>query len=138
MGRTETFRTQHKELAEIIGAIEGKLGALTSGENAAEARKMLSALSGKLSIHLAMEDKNLYPMMIESGNEGAKKAAQEFMNEMGGLAQAFKDYGAKWPSADAILADPSGFATQTRAVFKAVKERVVREENLLYALADTL
>lgn len=137
MSRTESFRTQHKELAALIGEIEGKLGGLNA-ESAAEVRKTLSALSGKLSIHLAMEDKNLYPLMTGSSNEKAKQTAQEFMTEMGGLAQAFKDYTAKWPSADVIMEDPSGFSTQTRAVFKAVKDRVTREESILYALADTL
>ena len=138
MKKTDLFRTQHKEIAALVGEIEQKLSPVISESDGDVIRKSLSSLSGKLMIHLAMEDRNLYPAIVTSGDENAKKMAETFMTEMGTLAGAFKDYTGKWPSGATIAANPADFCTQTKAVFGALKDRVGREEATLYPLADTL
>lgn len=136
MSRTASFRTQHKELVEIVQAISAKLNPAAAAAEADQIRHLLSSLSGKLNFHLAMEDKSLYPAMLASTDPAAKKAATEFMNEMGGLATAFKNYVAAWPTAAAIKEKPADFCAQTQGVFAALGKRVEREESVLYALAD--
>ena len=136
MARTDNMRQQHKDLAGIVVEIEGKLNALP-GE-ADNIRRLLSTLAGKLSVHLAVEDKNLYPAMIGSANAEAKKTAEDFQNEMGALGEAFKDYTRKWPSAQKIQESTAEFSTETKSVFQALKQRIEREENTLYPLADTI
>ena len=138
MARTDSFRQQHKDLVSFVKEIEAKLNPATLPANADEVRKLLSTLAGKLSVHLAMEDKTLYPAMMQSGYAEAKQTAEKFMAEMGKLAAAFKDYTQKWPSPQSITANPSGFCEQTKAVFKALSERIQREESVLYNLADQI
>lgn len=138
MARTDNFRQQHRELAAIVKNIEVKLNPATLPADADEVRKLLSTLAGKLSVHLAMEDKNLYPAMIQSNHAEAKQSAEKFMAEMGTLAGVFKDYTKKWPAPEAIKADPNGFCEQTRTVFKAMDECIQREESILYNLADKI
>ncbi len=138
MARTDSFRTQHKDLAEVVTSIEGKLASISEEGVADEVRTLLSSLSGKLMVHLAMEDKSLYPTMLSSDNDEAKKVANAFMTEMGSLADAFKEYVGAWPSAIKIKENPDEFCNQTKAVFQALKDRIQREESTLYQLADSL
>ncbi|MBN8530323.1 MAG: hemerythrin domain-containing protein [Alphaproteobacteria bacterium] len=136
MLRTESFRIQHKEIAELMISIENNLPLLP--QEAESLRRKLSELAGKLSVHLAMEDKSLYPAMVNSASEEARTTATVFMHDMGDLAATFKAYTTRWPGADAIREDTGGFVNETRKVFQALRNRVAREETVLYPLADGL
>ncbi|MEZ5690947.1 MAG: hemerythrin domain-containing protein [Rickettsiales bacterium] len=138
MARTDSFKEQHKDMLELVKQITQKLDPSTLADNAVEVRSILSALAGKLLIHLTMEDKNLYPVMLESNNDEAKKTAQSFMDEMGTLAATFKAYTQKWPSPKEIQDNPSGFCDETKALFQAMGQRIGKEESTLYPLADKI
>ena len=133
MGFTDKFRVQHDEILAIAGEITEKLK--SKGEpDAAALRKLLSNLAGKVNFHLAMEDKALYPRLIEAEGK-AKTMAGKFAKEMGGLAQVFTDYNNKWQTS-AIKSNPAAFADETRKVFGALAHRISRENTELYPLAD--
>lgn len=131
MGFTDKFRTQHEEILALAGEISNEL----KGKGDAGAmRKLLSNLAGKVNFHLAMEDKALYPRLMQQDTQ-ASKLANRFQKEMGGLAGVFLAYNSKWTLA-AIKADAAGFATETRKVFGALAHRIDRENKDLYPLAD--
>lgn len=136
MARTDSFKEQHKEMLELVKQINHKLDPAALAKDAVEVRSILSALAGKLLVHLAMEDKNLYPVMLGSSDENAKKMAQSFIDEMGTLATTFKSYTTKWASPQLIQADSAGFCNETKAVFQALGQRIGKEEANLYPLAD--
>ncbi len=121
----------------MAGEITDKLRPGPSPADPKALRTLLSGLAGKLSVHLAMEDKALYPRMIEANHADSKALAQKFMNEMGGLGDAFSAYNKKW-QASMIGSDPAGFAKETQAVFGALARRIEREDNELYPLADQI
>jgi hemerythrin HHE cation binding domain-containing protein len=135
MAYTDNFRRQHQELLAMVGEVAGKLKAEPG--DARGLRNLLSALAGKLTVHLAMEDKALYPRLAEAKVESARGLARSFQQEMGGLAQTFANYNQKW-QADAIKGDPGGFARETHAVFAAIGRRIGRENEELYPLADRM
>jgi hypothetical protein len=132
MGFTDKFRTQHEEILAVAGEITGKL---KGKPDATEIRKLLSNLAGKVNFHLAMEDKALYPRLMQSKGSGAQAMATKFQNEMGGLAEVFTNYNNKW-QVSAIRSDADGFAEQTRKVLGALAHRISRENADLYPLAD--
>jgi hypothetical protein len=138
MSKTESFRAQHKEIGELVLRVEKDLSPdkLRAPGKAEEVRSTLSSLAGKLAIHLAMEDKSLYPQMLSSNNDEAKKMADSYAKEMGTLAGAFKDYVTKWGNAGIIRDDAEAFCAQTKEVFTLLKKRVEREEAHLYPLRD--
>ncbi len=138
MARTDSFKEQHKEMLELVKQINSGLDPAKLAQDASQVRSTLSALAGKLLVHLSIEDKNLYPVMINSSDENAKKTAQSFMDEMGTLAGIFKDYTNKWPSPQAIQANPAGFCEETKAVFTAIGQRIGKEEATLYPMADKI
>jgi hypothetical protein len=133
MSFTDKFRVQHNEILAIATEITKSIDAKAE---AAVTRKMLSGLAGKLNFHLAMEDKALYPRLMEKKGSDANAMATKFMHEMGGLGDAFTAYNNKW-QVSAIRNDPVGFSRETRAVFSALSQRIARENRELYPLADS-
>lgn len=136
MSRTDSYRRQHDELLEVVTEISGKLDALQLAKDASEVRALLSKLMGKLKIHLAMEDKSLYPQLLKSLDPAAKKLAQRFIDEMGSIGLVVEKYAANWPSPTAIQKNANGFVSETRKLFEALGKRIVKENNELYKFVD--
>lgn len=132
MGFSDKFRAQHDEILAMAGEITVKL---KGKPDAAEIRKLLSNLAGKVNFHLAMEDKALYPRLMQVKGSDAQVTATKFQNEMGGLAEVFSNYNNKW-QVSAIRSDFEGFTEQTRKVLGALAHRISRENADLYPLAD--
>lgn len=105
-------------------------------DQASEARRLLSRLSGILRVHLAMEDQALYPRLAQHADEKLRTLASRYAEEMGSIQADFTDYLSRWPSRGAIAKDPEGFMKETRAVFTALRERIDREDEELYPLVD--
>ncbi len=63
MAYTQKFRDQHDDLLEQAGELKNLLNEEELSKNATVARDVLSGLLGKLKIHLAVEDKALYPQL---------------------------------------------------------------------------
>ncbi|HNQ91653.1 MAG TPA: hemerythrin domain-containing protein [Alphaproteobacteria bacterium] len=125
---------QHKEALEVAGKIAAQFDGNTV-KNPDEVRSLLSTLLGKLTIHLAMEDKNLYPKAEASGDTDLAKMSVKLRTEMSGLADAVVSYGKKWPSGSAIAANQAAFITETKGVFDALAKRIQVEERDFYPLA---
>lgn len=136
MAYTEKFRAQHGELLNVVKAIAQLLDATGLRKDAKEVRHLLSVLHGKLSVHLAMEDKSLYPRLMRHHDSEIRATTQRYVDEMGSLAGAFKDYIGRWPTPSAIQTDPETFIAETGGVFEALGKRVQQENSELYVLAD--
>lgn len=136
MPNVQMQRTQHRELAELIGQI-AKLAATpaAAAAKAADIRALLNQLAGKLTVHLSGEDKVVYPALAASPDPQVAATAKRFQSEMGGLVEVFKTFNRTW-SESAIKADAGKFTAELGAVAKAVGERVQKEETVLYPLAE--
>lgn len=133
---TQKYQEQHKELLAMAGELNALLVQGTLEKEGGPARQILGELAGKLTVHLAMEDKVLYPTLLNSGRKEAADLAQRYLDEMGGIKQAFTAYLAAWPSGSAIQKDPAGFITQTKGIIAAVGKRIEAEEKHLYPAAE--
>lgn len=137
MARTDSFKVQHQKALELAKAIDQRLVPPSTVTDAQAVAMDLAKLLGVLQVHLNMEDRALYPSLMESGNATTKATAEKFMREMGGIGEAFTAYAKEW-NASAIRANPEGFITQTKKVFTILGDRIKREEAELYPLADEL
>ncbi len=139
MSATKKFRDDHVRLLSMFDELGTVLGAgeKTVAENAAEISKKLSAFGGILKLHLAAEDKYLYPKLADSSDANVANIAKQFQQEMVGITDVFKNYSGKWNVAT-IATDPTGFIDETKQIVDAVKNRIDREENELYAAFDKL
>lgn len=122
---------EHRELAELAAAL---LDRVASSEPAPERIAQLRwQMTRKLLAHLAKEDTLLYPRLIAGSDRRTAALAARFADEMGDLAQTYRDYVANW-SSDRIVAEWTGFGIETRRVMQALTHRIGREETVLYAL----
>jgi len=138
MARTDNFRKQHVEILSIAREINQQLGSQLTEEEATTIRRQLSKMHGLVGLHLAMEDQTLYPSMLSSTNSEARKLAEQYSTEMGGLAGAFDAHMKKWLRSASISKSAEEFTEETRGIFNALSKRIHRENTQLYPAADAL
>ncbi len=135
------MRRQHDaagNLASQITAQIDRIGAHPTADDAFRITMLLAKLTGTLRIHFAQEDRHLYPSMMASGQGGAAATARRFFEEMGQIGPAIAAFGETWLNSSAIVRDWDGFRAETNALFAALTDRITRENEILYPLADAL
>ena len=139
MALTDTLKRQHHELEVIVATIHKQMASKeTIKENAREVRRLLSKLAGKLKMHLAMEDKILYPKLLDSDETNNKRTAKEFLDEMGQIGELFGQYLNNYATEKEIYEDIEGFIYNSNGLFKCLAERIEKEDKILYPLADSI
>jgi hypothetical protein len=91
-----------------------------------------------VKLRLAAEDKFLYPTLANSTDATVAEVGQQFQREMGGIAGAYVAFAGKWNVGRAISADPEGFRDEANGIFKALHQRIQRENQELYPLAEKI
>ena len=129
----QMLKRQHKEIWGLLNQIEAILTKDFSG-NSFEILMKLGELSGKVKMHLAQEDQVLYPALLENKEPKVRETAQKFIQEMGGLSQAFNKFRAKYASVNSIKENPVQFAAEMKAVANTLYKRIRAEEQDLYPL----
>jgi hypothetical protein len=138
MSRTDSFRKHHDEILRIAREINAVLGSTIESKAAESISMQLARLAGLVNLHLAMEDKALYPALLAHSDATVAATARRFSDEMGSVAAAFVAYIKTWPTAAAIKADPVRFTTESKAIFNALSKRIHRENVELYVLLDAV
>lgn len=133
---TDMYRKQHEELVDLCKRLASTLVESSLAKDGQPARTLLSELSGKLKLHLAMEDRSLYPQLLSSAKAATAGTAKRLVDSVGGLAGVYSDYTGRYPLPRDIQAKPGQFVKETRAIIAALSERIRKEEYELYVLAD--
>lgn len=139
MSRTANLRRQHDAAVALVT----EAAALIEQPGLAQTDHyrigiLIAKLTGLLRVHFALEDRTLYPLMIRSTHDGAAATARAFQDEMGGLAGVYLDFAERWATSAKIGADFARFQREARAVFAALGDRITRENEELYPLADAI
>ena len=119
---------QHREIEEIVENLKNNVK--KSAVNSKESAICINSLSGKLKIHISMENKYLYPQLKE--NSGTRNIAENFEKEMEGVLNSFLSYKEKYNTAFKIEENLDLFKKDTLIVLKALEERINKEEKVLY------
>lgn len=138
MARTDHFKKHHVDILTISRDVKKFLIAPDAIDHAVEVRRLLSQLSGKLSFHLAMEDKNLYPFMMAHPDPKIGVLSKRYSEEMGSLSRTFGEYLDRWPNPSVIVANMPVFINESRMIFNALVRRMQREDTELYPVVDQL
>lgn len=138
MARTENLRKQHAEILQLAREINARLSAQLDAADAAAIRPLLAKLAGLVSLHLAIEDRSLYPALAAHSDPEARMLSKRYMDEMAGIAAAFNDYVRNWQATAKMLADPAAFTSASKAVFNTLSKRIHYEHTELYPLLDAL
>ena len=138
MSRTTTLRRQHGYLIEAAAELNRRAQSIAFPADASEAAMLLAKMVGVVNVHLAAEDKSLYPRMIASPDPAVAETARRFQARMGDVSQTFVAYATRWSTAQPILANTAGFRKETAAVIGALTRRIEQEDETLYPLADAM
>lgn len=126
------LRQQH----ESIGTIAGKLGQATSDNRKPQAVAALRwQLARELMAHLALEDRILYPALQRTADANVRTTAARIQAEIGALAESFARYMSAW-SDDKISREWPAFCADTAQILRALSDRINREDDILYPLAQ--
>ena len=128
----DSYLDQHKEAVGLVLDLESKL--LNPAEEAEAINGILTTLIGKLTFHISMEDKFIYPKALESANEDLKTMAGKMQSEMGTIGGVLDSYAKNWAAVAQIKADPDTFVTETKKIISALKGRIAAEEKNFYPL----
>ena len=132
MNLRTTLANEHAELTTLADRLAAIIAAPAPDADFSSVRWRLNTV---LSVHLAKEDRLLYPLLRRSADSTTRALAERFDAEMGGLANLHRDYCARWPIA-AVEADWPGFCHDTRTLIALLRRRMAREDSQLYPRID--
>jgi len=127
----DKFKHQHVEILNGIADLR-RLVQAGIGANALSIAARLVSLSSVVRLHLAVEDRVLYPSVQASGSEQLKRMSRMYQAEMDGIASEYLSFAAKWHTAPQIVRDPDGFRAMANVVLKQVFDRMQRENREFY------
>lgn len=136
MARTDRFRAEHEQLLDMARQLQSHLDPVRLAADASAARTCLGKLMGRLVLHLATEDKVLYPEFAASQDPKVAAIGRRFASEMASTVPLVTAYNDKWATPSAIKRDPHAFIAETRKILSVLADRIRRENQELYATAD--
>lgn len=128
--QTRLYRQQHAEIRRLLDEADRSL------VDAEACRSVLARLAGVLNIHLAMEDRALYPRMMTHDDPLVRETAMAYRQGMGQLGTAFEAFCRKWGAHGAIEVSPDHFSRAQRVMAQALKQRMDMEDGNLFELVD--
>ena len=127
----DRFKHDH---VDILGQIDNlrKLTHAGVQDNAAAIARGIVAISSTIKLHLAVEDRMLYPALAKSGNPELARLSQRFQHDMGSIATAFMAFARQWNTAERVRANAQAFRNEANDVLRRVHERMQRENREFY------
>lgn len=94
----------------------------------------LRYLDSLLTPHLAIEDGQIYPLLLASDDAGQRIMAEEAINAFAPLATDWSAFVAIWEE-PVIAADRNGFVAGLQGLLDTLQRRVRAENEVLYPMA---
>lgn len=130
------LKDHHKNIYDLIHTIQDCSSVEAVQSHAEELSRSLSRLAGLIAIHLAAEDKFLYPHLAKSPHEEIRETAASFNKEMGGLADAFTNFKGSYMTPSKIKANPQKYLSDSQQIIGALVQRLEHEDQKLYPLVE--
>ncbi len=127
----ERFKKQHVEILHGIASLR-QLAHRSIEKNAAEIAQQISALSTVVTMHLAIEDRILYPALQNGKNQKLAAMGKAYQDDMKGIASSFIAFSRKWSNVTEVATKAEEFRAEANRVLKMVHERMQRENTEFY------
>lgn len=127
----DRFKREHVDILDQIAALR-RLTHAGVAENASAIAQGIVAMSSTIRLHLAVEDRLLYPALQASGSEALAQLGKRFQDEMGEIASSYMAFARSWNTAERVAADPAGFRDDANVVLRSVYDRMRREDRDFY------
>jgi hemerythrin-like domain-containing protein len=127
----DKFKHQHLDILQAIATLRA-LARTGIAEHAADIAQRIVAMSGVIKLHLAVEDRVLYPALEAGGNSGLARMSKHYRDEMNGIAGAYLAFAAKWNSPRVVAEHPETFRGEANHVLKTLYQRMKKEDSEFY------
>ncbi|PWW46906.1 hemerythrin domain-containing protein [Melaminivora alkalimesophila] len=127
----DRFKREHADILDQIDALR-RLTHAGVAENASAIAQGIVAMSSTIRLHLAVEDRLLYPALQASGNDALAQLGKRFQDEMGEIASNYMAFARRWNTAERVTADPAGFKGDANVVLRSVYDRMRHEDRDFY------
>lgn len=128
------YTSKHDAIKEILEEI--KLFEEAGARKADEIARRIGKFSVIIQMHLAGEDKYLYPYLLKSSEPKTRAITSAYMAEMKQIEGDFLHFLAKFKTPDSIRKDFYSFQNDFLKINAAIRRRMEREERELYPLAS--
>jgi len=133
----DRFKHQHVDILSGIAALR-KLAHQGIVDHAVDIAHELKALSTVITTHLAIEDRILYPSLRRSGNAAMASMAQDYQDDMKGIANAFINFARRWSNTTQLTRNPEQFRDEANTILRDVHARMLRENREFYPAIEAL
>lgn len=133
----DKFKQQHVDILGSISMLR-KLAHAGITINADEIAKLIVSMSSTIKLHLAVEDRVLYPALQNSNDTVMARMGQQFQDEMEVIARTYDGFVRRWNTAHNLEKDEKGFRAEANVVLKTLHERMQRENVHFYPRIEKL
>jgi hemerythrin-like domain-containing protein len=137
MVKTEILRQQHDAALSMAERLIDLVDNYDPATAAIPILMQLNRLLGNLRVHLAQEDDDLYPALMESSDPEVARTAATYVAEMGRLAFDLEWFAQHWSCSASIAGNIDEFRQGAHELVQALAVRIERENRDLYPLAET-
>ena len=127
-----TYLEQHKEILKLMEDIQILINENSIEKNADTIAHFVAKLAGKISVHLSLEDKFMYPKLAESTDPQIQGIGLRYQKQMGSIAGNFVIYKDKYNTKKEVLVGASNIKSETDKIFREIVNRIKTEEQELY------
>lgn len=129
-----SFEDLMHDHSAIFAAVRAIMEEIESNAGSAILAASLGHLDSLLTPHLAIEDEEIYPLLLAGGDAGQRIMAEEAISAFSSVATDWDAFIAAWGQS-AIAADRTGFVTGLQALLDTLQRRVRAENEILYPMA---
>ena len=129
-----SFERLIRDHGAIAAAAAALVRALQANMVPAELAEGVARLDAELTPHLAIEDEQIYPLLLGSKDAGQRVTAHEAIEAYAALSPTWRTFVAKWDEAT-IAADRERFTADLDLILEMIRGRVRSENETLYPMA---
>lgn len=129
-----SFEDLMRDHGAISAAVRDIAQAIRNDSDAATLAACLEHLDSRLAPHLAIEDEQIYPLLLSGSDSGQRIMAEEAISAYATLAEDWSSFAAAWDE-PAIAADQAGFVAGLNVLLDTLQRRVRAENEILYPMA---
>jgi iron-sulfur cluster repair protein YtfE (RIC family) len=127
----DRFKNQHVEILQGIAELR-RLAHSGIQTNAPAIAAKVAALSSVITLHLAIEDRILYPAVQNTGDAHLAGMGKAYQEDMKGIASQYIAFSRRWSQAGQVAKQPESFRDDANTVLKMVHQRMQRENVEFY------
>ena len=138
MLQTIPYRNQHGRILTLLADLEASLDPDAVGADPVGLTMKSMHLVRWVQVHHVFEQESLFGLLTGRATPAERRAAERFESGLTRLDPVLVAHEGRWITTTAIAADPQGFAQATRALGRAIRERIDLEERHLYPLVESV